>query len=120
MTDGRQDVAAPAPSPRVGFVAMLLIFLRLGVTSFGGPIAHLGYYRDEFVVRRRWLSESAYADLVALAQFLPGPASSQTGLALGVMRGGLAGGTAAWRGFTQPSALALEVLLLSHGDLLVG
>lgn len=99
--------------PRVGFVAMLLIFLRLGVTSFGGPIAHLGYFRDEFVLRRRWLSESAYADLVALGQFLPGPASSQTGFALGVMRGGLAGGAAAWLGFTLPSALVM--LLAAYG-----
>ncbi|MFC7286473.1 chromate efflux transporter [Herminiimonas glaciei] len=84
------------------------VFLRLGLTSFGGPIAHLGYFRDEFVVRRNWLSESAYADLVALCQFLPGPASSQVGFALGVLRGnGLCGGFAAWLAFTMPSALIL-------------
>lgn len=84
------------------------VFLRLGLTSFGGPIAHLGYFRDELVVRRKWLTESAYADLVALCQFLPGPASSQVGFALGVLRGnGLWGGFAAWFAFTMPSALIL-------------
>ena len=82
-------------------------FLKLGLTSFGGPIAHLGYFRDEFVVRRRWLSEKAYADLVALCQFLPGPASSQVGMALGLQRAGLTGAVAAWLAFTLPSALAL-------------
>jgi chromate transporter len=80
---------------------------RLGLTSFGGPIAHLGYFRDEYVVRRRWIDEARYADLVALCQFLPGPASSQVGIALGIMRAGLFGGFAAWLGFTLPSALAL-------------
>jgi chromate transporter len=83
-------------------------FLKLGLTSFGGPIAHLGYYRDELVVRRQWLDESAFADLVALCQFLPGPASSQVGFSLGVLRGnGLLGGLAAWFGFTMPSALIM-------------
>lgn len=82
-------------------------FLKLGLTSFGGPIAHLGYFRDEFVVRRRWLNEKAYADLVALCQFLPGPASSQAGIALGVQRAGLLGGVAAWLAFTLPSAIVL-------------
>ncbi len=102
----------PAPS-RDGFLAILLIFLRLGLTSFGGPVAHLGYFREEFVARRRWLSEAAYADLVALAQFLPGPASSQTGFALGMLRGGLAGGIAAWIGFTMPSAVVM--VLAAYG-----
>ena len=83
------------------------IFLRLGLTSFGGPIAHLGYFRHEFVVRRRWLDEQAYADLVGLCQFLPGPASSQVGFALGLSRRGLSTGIAAWLGFTLPSALLL-------------
>ncbi len=83
------------------------IFLRLGLTSFGGPIAHLGYFRAEFVERRRWLDDRAYADLVALAQFLPGPSSSQVGMGLGLMRAGLPGMAAAWAGFTLPSALAL-------------
>jgi chromate transporter len=84
------------------------VFLKLGLTSFGGPIAHLGYYRDELVVRRKWLDETTYADLVALCQFLPGPASSQAGFSLGVLRGnGLFGGLAAWFAFTMPSALIL-------------
>lgn len=82
-------------------------FLRLGLTSFGGPIAHLGYYHDELVRRRRWIDEAGYADLVALSQFLPGPASSQTGFALGLLRGGLRGALAAWLAFTLPSALLL-------------
>jgi chromate transporter len=83
-------------------------FLKLGLTSFGGPIAHLGYFRDELVVRRKWLDETAYADLVALCQFLPGPASSQVGFSLGILHGnGLLGGLAAWFAFTMPSALIL-------------
>jgi chromate transporter len=83
-------------------------FLKLGLASFGGPIAHLGYFRDELVVRRKWLDETAYADLVALCQFLPGPASSQVGFSLGILRGnGLLGGFAAWFAFTMPSALIL-------------
>jgi chromate transporter len=83
-------------------------FLKLGLTSFGGPIAHLGYFRDELVIRRKWLDETAYADLVALCQFLPGPASSQVGFCLGILRGnGLWGGFAAWFAFTMPSALIL-------------
>lgn len=86
---------------------IFLIFLRLGLTSFGGPIAHLGYFREEFVTRRRWLSDSAYADLVALCQFLPGPASSQVGMAIGFYRSGYMGALAAWVGFTLPSAIVL-------------
>lgn len=86
---------------------VFLIFLRLGLTSFGGPIAHLSYFRDEFVTRRRWLTEQSYADLVALCQFLPGPASSQVGISLGLSRAGYLGGIAAWIGFTLPSAIAL-------------
>jgi chromate transporter len=88
-------------------------FLRLGLTSFGGPIAHLGYFRAEFVARRKWLDETAYADLVALCQFLPGPASSQTGFAIGLMRAGFPGALAAWTGFTLPSAIAL--VLFAYG-----
>jgi chromate transporter len=88
-------------------------FLKLGLTSFGGPVAHLGYFRAEFVERRRWLNERVYADLVALSQFLPGPASSQTGFAIGLMRGGYLGGLAAWIGFTLPSAVLL--LLFAYG-----
>jgi len=79
-------------------------FLKLGLTSFGGPIAHLGYFREEFVVRRRWVDDAAYTDLVALSQFLPGPSSSQVGLSLGLIRAGYWGGLAAWAGFTLPSA----------------
>jgi chromate transporter len=86
---------------------VLLAFGKLGVSCFGGPIAHIGYYREEFVVRRRWLDEHAYADLVALCQFLPGPASSQVGFSIGLMRGGYLGGLAAWIAFTIPSAIAL-------------
>jgi chromate transporter len=86
------------------------VFLKLGLTSFGGPIAHLGYYRDELVVRRRWIDEAGYADLVALAQFLPGPASSQVGFSLGLLRGGPLGALAAWTAFTLPSAMALVLL----------
>ncbi|MNO49904.1 putative chromate transport protein [compost metagenome] len=99
--------------------SVFLIFLRLGLTSFGGPVAHLGYFRDEFVIRRRWLSERSYADLVALCQFLPGPASSQVGMALGLSRAGYAGALAAWAGFTLPSAIALILFALgiaSFGD----
>ncbi len=91
---------------------IFLIFLRLGLTSFGGPVAHLAYFRTEFVDRRRWLGEGAYADLVALCQFLPGPASSQVGMGLGLMRGGYAGALAAWAGFTLPSALLLTLFAL--------
>ncbi len=100
-------------------VEVLLVFLKLGVTSFGGPIAHLGYFRDEFVVRRRWLGEPAYADLVALCQFLPGPASSQVGFSIGLLRAGFRGGIAAWAGFTLPSAIAL-VLFAYGADALGG
>jgi chromate transporter len=88
-------------------LSIFLAFLRLGCMSFGGPIAHLGYFRSEFVHRRKWLSDDAYADIVALSQFVPGPASSQTGFALGLLRGGLWGGMAAWAGFTLPSALLM-------------
>ncbi|MBB2794082.1 UNVERIFIED_ORG: chromate transporter [Rhizobium pisi] len=92
---------------------VLRVFLKLGLTSFGGPIAHLGYFRDELVVRRKWIDEAGYADLVALCQFLPGPASSQVGFSLGVLRGrGLAGGFAAWCAFTLPSALLLFAFAL--------
>ncbi|MGE8420466.1 Chromate transport protein [compost metagenome] len=92
---------------------VFLIFLRLGLTSFGGPVAHLGYFRTEFVTRRHWLSERGYADLVALCQFLPGPASSQVGIALGLSQAGYRGALAAWVGFTLPSALAL--MLIAQG-----
>ena len=92
---------------------MLRVFLRLGLTSFGGPVAHLGYFRAEFVERRRWLDEPVYADVVALCQFLPGPASSQVGISIGILRAGLPGALAAWLGFTGPSAIAM--ILFGYG-----
>ncbi len=99
-------------------IETFLIFLRLGLTSFGGPVAHLGYFRDEFVVRRKWLEDKAYADIVALCQFMPGPASSQVGLAIGLSRAGYGGALAAWLGFTMPSAIIL--VLFAYGIDLFG
>jgi len=102
---------------------ILGVFLRLGLTSFGGPVAHLGYFREEFVARRKWLDERAYADLVALCQFLPGPASSQVGIGVGLSKGGLIGAVAAWIGFTLPSALAMALFglgVVAMGDSLGG
>jgi len=107
------DVAKRAGSP----FEVLLIFLKLGLSCFGGPIAHIGYFRDEFVVRRRWLDESAYADVVALCQFLPGPASSQVGFSIGLMRAGYLGAAAAWTGFTLPSAILLVLFAYGAGNL---
>jgi len=95
------------PARMSGFIEVFPIFLRLGLIAFGGPLAHLGYFRSEFVERRKWLDERAFADIVALCQFLPGPASSQTGLSIGLLRAGLPGGLAAWLGFTTPSAVAM-------------
>lgn len=96
---------------------MFWAFLKLGLTSFGGPIAHLGYFRDELVVRRKWLDETAYGDLVALCQFLPGPASSQVGFALGLKRAGPLGAFAAWTAFTLPSAILLMIFAASAAAL---
>lgn len=105
--DPAQATAAGSP------LEVFRVFLKLGLTSFGGPIAHLGYFRDELVVRRKWIDEAGYADLVALCQFLPGPASSQVGFSLGVLRGnGLLGGLAAWFAFTMPSAMILLAFAL--------
>ena len=98
--------------------AVFLAFLRLGFTSFGGPVAHLGFFRTEFVERRRWLSEEHYADIVALSQFLPGPASSKVGMIVGALRAGIPGVLAAWVGFTMPSALAL--IAFGYGVTLLG
>ncbi|MFY9761039.1 MAG: chromate efflux transporter [Xanthobacteraceae bacterium] len=109
---------AVAANGRRGTAAeVLLVFLRLGLTSFGGPIAHLGYFREEFVVRRKWLDEQAYVDLVALCQFLPGPASSQVGFSIGLMRAGYFGALAAWTGFTLPSAIAIVLFAYGAGAL---
>ncbi|GGD15628.1 chromate efflux transporter [Aureimonas glaciei] len=101
------------PGPRGGASEVFRAFLKLGLTSFGGPIAHLGYFRDELVTRRKWIDEAGYADLVALCQFLPGPASSQVGFALGLLRGGPIGAFAAFAAFTLPSALLL--VLFGYG-----
>ncbi|GAB3279542.1 chromate efflux transporter [Kineosporia babensis] len=110
------DLRRPPGTPGEVFVA----FLQLGLTSFGGPVAHLGYFREALVVRRKWLSEQAYADVVALCQFLPGPASSQVGMALGLQRAGYLGMLAAWVAFTLPSAVALALFayaVVEIGDL---
>jgi chromate transporter len=109
--------AAP-PVPRTGSpLEVLAVFFKLGVSCFGGPIAHIGYFREEFVVRRRWLDEQAFVDLVALCQFLPGPASSQTGFSIGLMRAGYCGGLAAWTGFTLPSAIVMVLFAYGAGSL---
>lgn len=107
------DAQVNTVSRKSSVVEVFLVFLRLGLTSFGGPVAHLGYFREEFVARRKWLDERAYADLVALCQFLPGPASSQVGMAVGLSRAGYAGALAAWTAFTLPSAIAL--VLFAYG-----
>ncbi|WP_053119773.1 chromate efflux transporter [Pseudomonas sp. P1.31] len=114
-------MAQPFNETRSSAWSVLAIFLRLGLTSFGGPIAHLGYFHHEFVTKRHWLSERSYADLVALCQFLPGPASSQVGIALGMSRAGYRGALAAWAGFTLPSAALLILFALGvsrYGDAL--
>lgn len=107
---GRELKAAPSPHSLAEAWTVFRVFLRLGLTSFGGPVAHLGFFRTEFVERRRWLSDQAYADWVALCQFLPGPASSQVGMVVGLLRAGYPGALAAWLGFTLPSALAMAAL----------
>jgi chromate transporter len=116
MTIAEQPGLTPA-APSGTWREVLVVFLRLGMTSFGGPVAHLGYFRDEFVTRRGWLDDRSYADLVALCQFLPGPASSQVGIAVGLLRAGYAGALAAWTGFTLPSALAMVLFAYGMGFL---
>src|SRR5262245_47887721 len=106
MTTNEPPRAAASVPPGT-WREVLAVFLRLGLTSFGGPVAHLGYFRAEFVERRRWLDDASYADLVALCQFLPGPASSQVGIAVGLLRAGYLGALMAFIGFTLPSALAM-------------
>ena len=113
MSDGTAATAKEAgkagdtPHAKGSVLEVLGVATRLGLTSFGGPVAHLGYFREEYVRRRGWISEDAYADLVALCQFLPGPTSSQVGVAIGILRAGLPGAVASWLGFTLPSAIAL-------------
>ena len=109
--------AKPVPVHGGSPLEVLRIFLKLGLTCFGGPIAHIGYFRDEFVLRRKWIDEHAFADLVGLCQFLPGPASSQVGFSIGLMRAGYLGGLAAWTGFTLPSAAILVLFAYGAGAL---
>src|SRR5579871_719558 len=116
--DSETDSAAEQPKVPAGSAREVLqAFLKLGLSCFGGPIAHIGYFRDEFVIRRRWLDEPSYADLVALCQFLPGPASSKVGFSIGLMRAGYLGGLAAWTGFTLPSAVLLGLFAYGAGSL---
>jgi chromate transporter len=116
--DRHRPTRSEIPAKHSAF-EVLRAFLKLGLISFGGPMAHIGYFRDEFVMRRRWLDDATYTDLVALCQFLPGPASSQTGFSIGLVRAGYLGGLAAWVGFTFPSAIAL-VLFAYGAHALVG
>src|SRR5688572_17116626 len=111
MTSGVKAVSTRRRHPGTP-CEVLLAFLKLGLTSFGGPIAHLGYFRQEFVTRRGWIDDRSYADLVALCQFLPGPASSQVGFALGLQRAGTGGALAAWAAFTLPSASLLMLFAI--------
>src|SRR5436190_222178 len=114
----REETSAADARAGGSWREVLAVFLRLGLTSFGGPVAHLGYFREELVHRRRWLDDRSYADLVALCQFLPGPASSQVGIAIGLLRAGYTGALAAWIGFTLPSALAM--VLFAYGVAALG
>jgi chromate transporter len=111
--DHADPVPSQSPTKAANVGEVFRAFLKLGLTSFGGPIAHLGYFRDELVVRRKWVDEAGYADLVALCQFLPGPASSQVGFALGLLRAGPFGALAAWAAFTLPSAIILVLFAYS-------
>src|SRR5262249_36646536 len=111
------ETAEEKLAPKGPALEVLLVFLKLGLTCFGGPIAHIGYFREEFVVRRKWLGEPAFADLIALCQFLPGPASSQLGFSIGLLRAGFKGALAAWTGFTLPSAMALTLFALGASGL---
>jgi chromate transporter len=117
-TTAETESASHPTQPASGWIEVFRVALKLGLTSFGGPVAHLGYFREEYVVQRRWLDEATYADLVALCQFLPGPASSQVGIAVGLLRAGYAGAMAAWVGFTLPSAIALA--LFAYGVNAIG
>ena len=113
ITRSTKGAAVTKGSVRGNYLEIFLVFLRLGLTSFGGPIAHLGYFRQEFVERRKWLTEQIFADLVALCNFLPGPTSSQVSYSIGMTRGGITGATCAWGAFTLPSAIIM--LLAAYG-----
>ncbi len=114
QTQGSEVIETPERALKRGHLLEVLgIFTRLGLTSFGGPIAHLGYFREEIVIRRKWVDERTYGDLIGLCQFLPGPASSQVGISLGIIRSGLLGGVMAWLGFTLPSAILLTLFAYS-------
>ncbi len=102
------------------FIEILLVSSRLGLTSFGGPVAHLAYFKDEYVDRKKWLDDKMYADIIALCQFLPGPASSQVGIAIGMMRGGMLGGFLSWFGFTMPSILILVIFAMLYQTFSLG
>ncbi|GAA0134305.1 chromate transporter [Paenibacillus sp. YSY-4.3] len=108
----KKETAVQSP-PRITVLDIFLASIKLGLTSFGGPVAHLGYFHQEYVVRRKWIEEKAYADLVALCQFLPGPASSQVGIGIGLRCAGLMGAIAAWIGFTLPSVLLLGLFAIA-------
>ncbi|MEX2461400.1 MAG: chromate efflux transporter [Paenibacillaceae bacterium] len=113
--NGKQEAAMVDPNSKGRLRSLLevgIVSTKLGLTSFGGPVAHLGYFHGEYIQRRKWLDERSYADLVALCQFLPGPASSQVGIGIGILRGGLLGGVVAWLGFTLPSVIALVLFAL--------
>ena len=113
MSESNAGTASPGSSVSVGTI--FLAYLRLGCTSFGGPIAHFGYFREEFVVRRKWLDDETFTDIVGLCQFLPGPASSQVGFTIALLRGGALGAFAAWTAFTLPSALLMFAMASGHG-----
>src|SRR5580704_5276614 len=117
MSPASKKAIETGASARRPLLEVILVFFRLGLTSFGGPVAHLGYFRAEFVERRKWLDEAAYVDIVALCQFLPGPASSQVAVTLGILRAGIPGGLAAWLGFTTHSAVALILFAYGVGTL---
>ncbi len=114
QTQGSDVIETPEHTPQRGHLLEVLgIFTRLGLTSFGGPVAHLGYFREEIVFHRKWVDERTYGDLIGLCQFLPGPASSQVGISLGIIRAGLLGGLMAWLGFTLPSAILIVLFAYS-------
>jgi chromate transporter len=115
--EGRDPPDLPAAGEASSPLEVLVVALRLGLTSFGGPVAHLGYFRREYVDRRRWLDAATFADLVAMCQLLPGPASSELGIAIGTLRAGYLGGLAAWFGFTLPSAVVLTLFGLLSANL---